>query len=309
MESNGLEAFSENNVWSETNEKWNYNEMPVDVSDWRIVGSRVYKPMHSIEKKELLRIKGSEKVRVLEEKFTEKENKGDMLGNERTDFSELDSSLLHDVDFIDAKSMQYKVEKAEQRFHKKPLIVNTKELKKYVRKHTSFEPSQLIGYSLFIIEFESKRLDIGFTTEKLSPGTYVILEADRGEDCGRTKFQTKLEKYINLLETYSLNDEIVPKRIMRTATSEDLKILVKKKELESEALRYCITRNYLDMEIVSCEYQWDMKKLTFFFVSSDRVDFRELVKDLYKTYKTRIWMCCVEKSKNWCLKTLMCEKV
>lgn len=307
MEGNGLEAFSENNLWSETDEKWNYNETPVDISDWRVVGSRVYKPRNNIEKKEMLRTRGIGGLRTLECNISEKENKVDTLENFQDNLGDIGGSIIHDVDFIDAKSIHYNVEQAELKCARKPAIVNAKEIKKYIGKHTSFEPSQLIGYNLFIIEFESKRLDIGFTTEKVFPGTYVILEADRGEDCGKIKFQTTLERYTGLLETYSLNDEIVPKRILRIATNEDLKVLVKKKELESEALRYCVTRNYLDMEIVSCEYQWDMKKLTFFFVSNDRVDFRELVKDLYKTYKTRIWMCCVEKSKNWCLKTLMYE--
>ena len=33
-----------------------------------------------------------------------------------------------------------------------------------------------------------------------------------------------------------------------------------------------------------------------YFRSEKRVDFRELVKELYKQYKTRIWMCAVEKT-------------
>ena len=53
----------------------------------------------------------------------------------------------------------------------------------------------------------------------------------------------------------------------------------------------------LPMEIVDAEYQWDRRKLTFFFVSEQRIDFRELVKDLFKIYKTRIWMCAVERSR------------
>ncbi|KAL9557758.1 hypothetical protein MBANPS3_001228 [Mucor bainieri] len=37
----------------------------------------------------------------------------------------------------------------------------------------------------------------------------------------------------------------------------------------------------------------DRRKLTFYFVAEKRVDFRELVRELFKLYKTRIWMCAV----------------
>ncbi|KAI9312258.1 PSP1 C-terminal conserved region-domain-containing protein [Dichotomocladium elegans] len=47
------------------------------------------------------------------------------------------------------------------------------------------------------------------------------------------------------------------------------------------------------MDIVDAEYQWDRRKLTFYFVAERRVDFRELVRDLFRIYKTRIWMCSV----------------
>lgn len=37
-------------------------------------------------------------------------------------------------------------------------------------------------------------------------------------------------------------------------------------------------------------YHRDRRKLTFYFVAERRVDFRELVRDLFRIYKTRIWM-------------------
>ena len=38
----------------------------------------------------------------------------------------------------------------------------------------------------------------------------------------------------------------------------------------------------------------DRRKLTYFFMADRRIDFRELVRELFKVYKTRIWMCAVE---------------
>jgi len=41
----------------------------------------------------------------------------------------------------------------------------------------------------------------------------------------------------------------------------------------------------------------DRRKLTFYFVAERRIDFRELVRDLFKIYKTRIWMCAVDRNR------------
>lgn len=45
------------------------------------------------------------------------------------------------------------------------------------------------------------------------------------------------------------------------------------------------------MEITDAEWQWDRRKLTFFYLADQRVDFRELVRELFRLYKTRIWFC------------------
>ncbi|CAO3641844.1 unnamed protein product [Cunninghamella blakesleeana] len=88
----------------------------------------------------------------------------------------------------------------------------------------------------------------------------------------------------------------VPKRICRLATSAEITLLVTKRHDEQKALLICQTKSKqknLLMDIVDAEYQWDRRKLTFYFVADRRVDFRELVRDLFKIYKTRIWMCSV----------------
>jgi len=52
----------------------------------------------------------------------------------------------------------------------------------------------------------------------------------------------------------------------------------------------------LPMHVVDAEYQFDRHKLTFFFEAEGRVDFRELVRDLFSMYKTRIWMQQLDKN-------------
>jgi cell fate regulator YaaT (PSP1 superfamily) len=94
--------------------------------------------------------------------------------------------------------------------------------------------------------------------------------------------------------------EIVPKRIHRHATSLDMKFLQAKAQEEAFAMSRCqsrIRQKKLPMEVVDAEYQWDRNKLTFYFSADRRIDFRELVRDLFRIYKTRIWMCAVDKNR------------
>jgi hypothetical protein len=50
------------------------------------------------------------------------------------------------------------------------------------------------------------------------------------------------------------------------------------------------------MSVLDAEYQYDRHKLTFFFEADKRIDFRDLVSELFSLYKTRIWMQQVDTS-------------
>lgn len=80
-------------------------------------------------------------------------------------------------------------------------------------------------------------------------------------------------------------------KIIRRATPEDMKAHEENVRLEQEALTYCmekIRERNLAMRLVSVEALFDKSKLLFYFTAESRVDFRELVKDLVRKYKTRI---------------------
>ena len=80
-------------------------------------------------------------------------------------------------------------------------------------------------------------------------------------------------------------------KIIRRATPEDMKAHEENVRLEKEALAYCmekIRERNLAMRLVSVEALFDKSKLLFYFTAESRVDFRELVKDLVRKYKTRI---------------------
>lgn len=91
----------------------------------------------------------------------------------------------------------------------------------------------------------------------------------------------------------SLSKDLQPKKIFAKASNSDTQLLMTKRQDESKALQICISKvkqRNLPMEVIDAEYQWDRRKLTFYFISEQRIDFRELVRELFRGFKTRIWM-------------------
>ena len=118
---------------------------------------------------------------------------------------------------------------------------------------------------------------------KLSVGSRVIVETTKGTEIGTVKIANK---------TVSAKEISSPlKSIMRPATKYDLEKDAKNRNAELDAAIVCkkkIAQHKLDMSLVAAEYTFDNSKLTFYFTCETRVDFRELVKDLASTFKTRI---------------------
>ncbi|MFB3925944.1 MAG: stage 0 sporulation family protein [Syntrophales bacterium] len=81
------------------------------------------------------------------------------------------------------------------------------------------------------------------------------------------------------------------KKIVRTMTEEDLRLVEENRKIEKDAFAYCarrISERALPMKLVEVECLFDKSKLMFYFTAENRVDFRELVKDLVQKFKTRI---------------------
>jgi cell fate regulator YaaT (PSP1 superfamily) len=79
--------------------------------------------------------------------------------------------------------------------------------------------------------------------------------------------------------------------IERSATGEDLQKAKYNKDQEKEAFEICrekIGKHRLEMKLVSVHYLLEEPKILFFFTAENRVDFRELVKDLVSVFRTRI---------------------
>ena len=118
---------------------------------------------------------------------------------------------------------------------------------------------------------------------EVQKGEYIIVETTQGEDIAEVIIPGRM------IDEEKLNTPL--KKVLRLASSKDLKHAEDLKKKEKEAFEYCnkkIKEYKLDMTLTDVEYKFDNSKILFSFTSDGRVDFRELVKDLAATYKTRI---------------------
>ena len=118
---------------------------------------------------------------------------------------------------------------------------------------------------------------------RLTVGDRVIVETVRGVECGEVVITNRQ------IEDNQLNTPLMP--IIRAATEQDMQVLAKNKEKEKDAFRICeekIAFRKLKMNLVDVECTFDNNKLLFYFTAENRVDFRELVKDLAAVFRTRI---------------------
>ena len=81
------------------------------------------------------------------------------------------------------------------------------------------------------------------------------------------------------------------RRVLRFATEADERQMIEMRNKEKKAYQGCLQKiadHGLDMQLVSAEYSFDGSKILFFFTADERVDFRELVKNLASIFHTRI---------------------
>ncbi|MCE2851279.1 MAG: regulatory iron-sulfur-containing complex subunit RicT [Roseiflexaceae bacterium] len=117
----------------------------------------------------------------------------------------------------------------------------------------------------------------------ITQGQYVIVETARGLEMAR------VAELPHEVDESVIVGELKP--VIRPATDEDD---IRWKQLNSrqeELLRRCqekIDEHQLPMGLVKAEYSFDGSRLTFYFTADKRVDFRNLVRDLARTFRTRI---------------------
>ena len=117
----------------------------------------------------------------------------------------------------------------------------------------------------------------------LAQGDHVIIDTARGEEYGVCA---------SGIHRIRQKDVVAPlRKVLRRASAQDERVVAENRAREAKAHSVCIQKiqaHGLDMQLVSAECAFDGSKILFYFTADERVDFRELVKDLAGVFHTRI---------------------
>ncbi len=119
----------------------------------------------------------------------------------------------------------------------------------------------------------------------------IIVDADRGEDLGHVHALGELAQIRNGGCPHGCGTSAPTRKALRLASPRDKATAQELQHLNDEARHKGMERvkaNGLAMKLSDAEWQWDRKKLTFYFTAEKRVDFRNLVRDLASLFRTRI---------------------
>lgn len=117
----------------------------------------------------------------------------------------------------------------------------------------------------------------------LKKDQFVIVETEKGVQFGTT-----------ISEIFEIDDSQIQgkmKNVLRIASKKDEKRHLKNVQESQIALKKCrelVVKHQLNMKILDASYTFDRDQLFFYFLADNRVDFRNLAKDLAAIYHTRI---------------------
>ncbi|MCK5536571.1 MAG: hypothetical protein KAI79_07075 [Bacteroidales bacterium] len=146
-----------------------------------------------------------------------------------------------------------------------------------------------------IVEIRFKNTRKGFFKNinelKLSKGDIVAVEASPGHDIGIVSLVGEL--VLEQMRKYGANPDDEQKKVYRKAKPADIQkwesAIKREHEVMIESRRVTSSLN-LEMKIGDVDFQGDGTKAIFYYISDERVDFRELIKILAEKFKIRIEM-------------------
>lgn len=144
------------------------------------------------------------------------------------------------------------------------------------------------------VRFKNSRKEFFQNTENLSLsiGDIVATQAQSGHDIGMVTLTGELVRVQMKRKKVSFTDEDAPK-VYRKASQKDIDIWQKcrdrEEEIKKRAREIAIILK-LQMKISDVEFQGDGSKATFYYTADERVDFRQLIKDMAKAFGIRIEM-------------------
>lgn len=134
------------------------------------------------------------------------------------------------------------------------------------------------------VKFKSAGKIYYFSTNlKLKKDDRVVVETARGLELG------EISQELKDISEFNLDTEL--KKILRKATKKDIENYQRNLRDAKQALVTCkeiVSRYDVNMQLTNCEYTLDKAKVIFMYTSDDRVDFRELLKELAVVFKCRI---------------------
>ncbi len=140
--------------------------------------------------------------------------------------------------------------------------------------------------SIVTVKAEIIKMRADFVDEgiRLRIGERCVFPSDRGVELGQ------------VVEVRPAPEGGVPSdlpRALRRASERDLYLYERRKDREDAAYRFCrkrIAARRMPMKLSQVEYIFDGSRVIFYFTADGRIDFRELVKDLAREFRTRIEM-------------------
>lgn len=155
-------------------------------------------------------------------------------------------------------------------------------------------PTGEAPFNIYEVRFKNGRKHFYKNTENLSisMGDVVAVEGSPGHDIGIVSLGGELVK-VQMKKRKVTEDSEDVKKIFRKASQKDIDIwqAARDKELETQRRgREIISRLALKMKLSDVEYQGDGKKATFYYTADERVDFRQLIRDLASAFSIRVEM-------------------
>lgn len=119
------------------------------------------------------------------------------------------------------------------------------------------------------------------------PGAHVVVDTAQGTALG------EVTATIPHVAGRRCPSEDSPRHVLRFATREDIALRLRHQQREREAHQYCgmkIRELGLTMKLTKVEQVFDGSRIIFYYTAEERVDFRELVRELAAHFRMRIEM-------------------
>jgi cell fate regulator YaaT (PSP1 superfamily) len=153
------------------------------------------------------------------------------------------------------------------------------------------ESEQVTDYVEVQFKNTRKAYFLNSTKIPLVKGDVVAVESNPGHDIGTVTLTGKL--VLLQMQKARIRPDAEVRRVYRKAKPADLEKYEEAKAKEHETMirsRKIAEGLGLQMKIGDVEYQGDGNKAIFYYIADERVDFRQLIKDLAEAFHTRIEM-------------------